>query len=193
VDQTSGRRCSCTDPGKLEYHHTKPYAMGGDHGADGVELRCTAHNAYQAELDFGLETMDRHRSGASRAREPAARYAPRPRAPCSASQGRVRRSRRSASPSRLAGDGARRGAADRRRPSRRSGHAAVPCTPLALRAPAVLTASPARQQPTRDLQLVASLLPPGGWGLGRHARRVGECAARAVNSITCGLSDRHWP
>ena len=53
----SGRRCSCTDPGLLEYHHVHPYAMGGDHSPQAIELRCRAHNAYQAELDYGKEAM----------------------------------------------------------------------------------------------------------------------------------------
>ena len=74
-----GRRCSCTDPGKIEYHHLEPYAMGGDHRPECIALRCRTHNQHQAELDFGLEKIDRHRSGPSRAREPAASYG-RPRA-----------------------------------------------------------------------------------------------------------------
>jgi len=85
VDGTTGRRCSCTDPGKLEYHHTKPFAMGGDHRPEGIELRCSAHNAHQAELDFGAEKIAHARRGGlgsvqpdrgdtSRAREPAAPF-----------------------------------------------------------------------------------------------------------------------
>ena len=78
VDQATGRRCSCTDPGKLEYHHRTPFARGSDHDPDRLTLRCTAHNQYQAELDFGRETMERHKRATSRAREPGARYCPRP-------------------------------------------------------------------------------------------------------------------
>jgi hypothetical protein len=79
VDESTGRRCSCTDPGKLEYHHTTPFAIDPDHDPAQVTLRCTAHNQYQAELDFGCETMTRCRT--SRARERRATYSPRPAAP----------------------------------------------------------------------------------------------------------------
>lgn len=80
VDQR-GRRCSCTDPGKLEYHHVTPYAMGGDHRPESVALRCRTHNQHQAELDFGAEKMERERRGASRAREPQAPYGSQPTEP----------------------------------------------------------------------------------------------------------------
>ena len=70
----SGRRCSCSDPGQLEYHHVRPYAMGGDHKPETIELRCRAHNAYQAELDYGKEVMKAARDAtgkaATRALEP---------------------------------------------------------------------------------------------------------------------------
>ncbi len=78
VDEATGRRCSCADPGKLEYHHTTPFALGSDHDPDRLTLRCTAHNQYQAELDFGRETMERHQRAISRACEPRAAYGPRP-------------------------------------------------------------------------------------------------------------------
>lgn len=42
-------RCHARSP--LEYHHVAPYAMGGPATADNIELRCRAHNAYQARLD----------------------------------------------------------------------------------------------------------------------------------------------
>ena len=35
--------------------------MGGCHDADNVELRCAAHNQYQADLDFGRDFMDAKR------------------------------------------------------------------------------------------------------------------------------------
>jgi len=81
VDEASGRRCACTDPGLLEYHHVTPFALGCDHDPDQIELRCRAHNQYQAELDFGPETMARYRTGTSRAREPQAAYGPGPGTP----------------------------------------------------------------------------------------------------------------
>jgi hypothetical protein len=30
-----------------------PYARGGPADVDNIQLRCAAHNAYEAELDFG--------------------------------------------------------------------------------------------------------------------------------------------
>jgi hypothetical protein len=48
-----GSRGRCGETGFLEFHHVVPYAAGG-RGDDGnIELRCRAHNAYEAELFFG--------------------------------------------------------------------------------------------------------------------------------------------
>jgi hypothetical protein len=55
-----GRRCQARD--RLEFHHVVPFAQGGDHSASNVSLRCSAHNAYQAELDYGADFMARARS-----------------------------------------------------------------------------------------------------------------------------------
>ncbi len=46
----SGRRCAAT--GFLEFHHVKPHAVGGEPTIDNIELRCRAHNAYEAALSF---------------------------------------------------------------------------------------------------------------------------------------------
>ena len=54
-----GRRCNATRD--VEFHHKSPFAMGGCHDADNVELRCAAHNQYQADLDFGRDFMDARR------------------------------------------------------------------------------------------------------------------------------------
>jgi hypothetical protein len=37
----------------LEFHHVVPYAAGGQTTSENVELRCRAHNAYEAEQYFG--------------------------------------------------------------------------------------------------------------------------------------------
>ena len=50
VDE-QGRRC-CERHG-LEFHHRRPYAMGGDHSPENISLLCPAHNRYLAELDYG--------------------------------------------------------------------------------------------------------------------------------------------
>ncbi len=46
-----GRRCA--EQGFLECHHVTPYAAGGASTADTIQLRCRAHNGYEAELYFG--------------------------------------------------------------------------------------------------------------------------------------------
>jgi hypothetical protein len=44
----------CTERGFLEFHHVVPYAAGGEATVNTIELRCRAHNQYEAALDFGL-------------------------------------------------------------------------------------------------------------------------------------------
>src|SRR3990170_3613822 len=51
----SGHRCTAT--GFLEFHHVKPHAVGGESTIDNIQLRCRAHNAYEAELSFGPSTL----------------------------------------------------------------------------------------------------------------------------------------
>jgi hypothetical protein len=46
-----GRRC--TGRGLLEFHHVDPYALGGEATVDAIELRCRAHNNFEAQLWFG--------------------------------------------------------------------------------------------------------------------------------------------
>jgi len=50
-----GRRCDqrCL----IEYHHTVPYARGGEHQVENIELRCRAHNLLEAERDYGVAFM----------------------------------------------------------------------------------------------------------------------------------------
>jgi hypothetical protein len=48
-----GSRGRCTETGVLEFHHVVPYAIGGDANKGNIELRCRAHNAYEATLFFG--------------------------------------------------------------------------------------------------------------------------------------------
>ena len=44
----------CTETGRLEFHHVIPFARGGPTAVDNLELRCAAHNRYEAEQCFGL-------------------------------------------------------------------------------------------------------------------------------------------
>ena len=46
----SGSHGRCTETGFLEYHHVVPFASGGETSSGNVELRCRAHNQYEAEL-----------------------------------------------------------------------------------------------------------------------------------------------
>jgi 5-methylcytosine-specific restriction endonuclease McrA len=49
-----GRRC--TERAFLEFHHIRPYALGGPTSTDNISLRCRRHNQYEAELVFGPRT-----------------------------------------------------------------------------------------------------------------------------------------
>ena len=43
----------CAETAFLEFHHVEPYAAGGEATVQNIELRCRAHNAYEARLFFG--------------------------------------------------------------------------------------------------------------------------------------------
>src|SRR5712691_7298631 len=45
-----GRRC--TERAFLEFHHIRPYALGGPTSAENISLPCRRHNQYEAELDL---------------------------------------------------------------------------------------------------------------------------------------------
>jgi hypothetical protein len=52
---TNGR---CTERGFLELHHVQPYAAGGAATVANIQLRCRAHNGYEASLFFGRESPE---------------------------------------------------------------------------------------------------------------------------------------
>ncbi len=52
-----GSRGRCRERGFLEFHHVVPYAAGGTADAANIQLRCRAHNAYEAELFFGADAV----------------------------------------------------------------------------------------------------------------------------------------
>ena len=59
VWQRDGARCAfigsegrCSESGFLEFHHVVPFAAGGAATVENVQLRCRAHNAYEAEQWF---------------------------------------------------------------------------------------------------------------------------------------------
>lgn len=60
VWQRDGGRCAfkgalgrCSETAFVEFHHVIPYAAGGKTSVDNIELRCRAHNAYEASEFFG--------------------------------------------------------------------------------------------------------------------------------------------
>jgi hypothetical protein len=57
---TEGR---CTERGFLEFHHVLPFADGGATTTDNLELRCRAHNAYEAREHFGPSLLREHSIG----------------------------------------------------------------------------------------------------------------------------------
>jgi hypothetical protein len=67
---TNGHRCG--ERGFLEYHHVVPYAVGGPGTIANVQLRCRAHNGYEADVFFGVHAG---RRGAGALREHAEKAA----------------------------------------------------------------------------------------------------------------------
>ena len=64
-------RC-CSERKRLEFHHRRPYGMGGDHSPENISLLCPAHNRYVAELDYGQAAIKgRRRSHQEASRAPA--------------------------------------------------------------------------------------------------------------------------
>lgn len=43
----------CSETGFLEFHHVQPYAAGGSADVSNIELRCRAHNQYEADVVSG--------------------------------------------------------------------------------------------------------------------------------------------
>jgi hypothetical protein len=53
-----GAQRRCLETGFLEFHHVQPFAAGGKTTVDNIELRCAAHNAFEASLFFGSGGAD---------------------------------------------------------------------------------------------------------------------------------------
>jgi hypothetical protein len=70
-EDSMGRRCAETH--YLELHHLEPFGRDGEHTEANLTLRCAAHNALAAELDFGAAIIalkrdsSRHLSSAAAA------------------------------------------------------------------------------------------------------------------------------
>lgn len=56
-----GSEGRCAERGFLEFHHVVPYAVGGVAETGNIELRCRAHNAYEAELFFSSDVVREQR------------------------------------------------------------------------------------------------------------------------------------
>jgi hypothetical protein len=48
-----GQRARCGERAFLEFHHVRPWAVGGPPSVENIALRCSAHNAYEADVYFG--------------------------------------------------------------------------------------------------------------------------------------------
>jgi hypothetical protein len=55
-----GTRCGSRR--RLELQHLVPFARGGASTVENLSLRCTTHNLYHAELDFGPDHVGRARA-----------------------------------------------------------------------------------------------------------------------------------
>ena len=58
----AGKRCTAT--AGLEFHHDRPFALGGDRSPENIRLLCRAHNAW-----FAAETFGRSAGGRSKAEQ----------------------------------------------------------------------------------------------------------------------------
>ena len=58
---TSGRRCG--ERAFVEFHHVHPHAAGGEATVGNLQLRCRAHNAYEARAYFGRDAPGDDRRG----------------------------------------------------------------------------------------------------------------------------------
>jgi len=47
-----GSDSRCGETGFLEFHHVVPFAAGGPTTTNNLQLRCRAHNAYEAAIDL---------------------------------------------------------------------------------------------------------------------------------------------
>ena len=68
-----GHRCNATRG--LEFAHVEAWAKGGAHSASNLCLRCRAHNAWEADRDFGARFMAARRKKPWNVREPVASHA----------------------------------------------------------------------------------------------------------------------
>lgn len=51
----------CNSAWKVEFHHVVPFGRNGPNTTDNLQLRCRAHNQYEAELEYGEVFMKKKR------------------------------------------------------------------------------------------------------------------------------------
>jgi hypothetical protein len=59
----SGRRCG--ERTFIQFHHIRPYAIGGEATASHIELRCGQHNRYEAKVFFATPDSFRNETPSS--------------------------------------------------------------------------------------------------------------------------------
>jgi hypothetical protein len=52
-----GKHGRCEERGFLEFHHVIPFSDGGETTAENLQLRCRAHNDYEARKHFGWDVV----------------------------------------------------------------------------------------------------------------------------------------
>jgi hypothetical protein len=57
-----GKRCRSA--WQVEFHHCTPFGREGPHSLENVELRCRAHNQYEADQEYGKAYMAKRRQSA---------------------------------------------------------------------------------------------------------------------------------
>lgn len=60
----SGAQRRCDERAFLEFHHVTPFAVGGEASVENIQLRCRAHNQYEADMFFGEPLVVRERAPA---------------------------------------------------------------------------------------------------------------------------------
>ena len=58
-----GSEGRCTARGFLELHHVEPFALGEPTTIENLQLRCRAHNAYEAAMEFGSFLLREEEAG----------------------------------------------------------------------------------------------------------------------------------
>ena len=54
----------CTERGFVEFHHVRPYEVGGEPTVENIQLRCGRHNRYEAKVYFNRD--ERYAEGVER-------------------------------------------------------------------------------------------------------------------------------